>query len=273
MTRTKEASPMDAIYTILQQTLSAAFAHHQSMLQPELEIQNNFGLGGWRADFHKTGGALILETAEGRSDGSLFVRSLHTPAGQLTLMFDGRRWEHKHEKLQRRAIFTAISQQFMKSMDWDYKEVTALRHSEWEFDTASCTLVLCHEYSKVGHKTPSEEKDKKKKRTKRHYYLITRIGAYCFPSDTEATHTLASSLPLDLSVKKKERGTETDHDWWPNTSDGLSEEDHRNGYHYYGTYKVLHICQQCGKRRQHFGYDYGWYHTLHCNSCYWNTVQ
>ena len=52
-----------------------------------------------------------------------------------------------------------------------------------------------------------------------------------------------------------------------NTKDGLSEEDHKNGYHYYGGYKVMHVCKTCNQKRPKFGYDWGWTNTLTCNFC------
>lgn len=50
-----------------------------------------------------------------------------------------------------------------------------------------------------------------------------------------------------------------------NTADGLTAEDHLNGYHFYGAYQVFHICKQCNEKRTNFGYSYGWYDTLICN--------
>lgn len=45
-----------------------------------------------------------------------------------------------------------------------------------------------------------------------------------------------------------------------NTADGLSAEDHQNGYHYY-------VCTQCGNKRSRFGYSYRWFNTLICTFC------
>ncbi len=52
-----------------------------------------------------------------------------------------------------------------------------------------------------------------------------------------------------------------------NTIDGLNEEDHNNGYHYYGAYKVMHICQVCYLKRRNMKYDSGWNNTLICGLC------
>lgn len=52
-----------------------------------------------------------------------------------------------------------------------------------------------------------------------------------------------------------------------NTADGLTEEDHARGYHYYGAYKVYHVCECCKQKRKNFGYDYGWTNTKLCFDC------
>lgn len=70
-------------------------------------------------------------------------------------------------------------------------------------------------------------------------------------------------------MTKNKKKIKLDHGHW-NSPDGLTEEDHRNGYHYYSGYKVFHVCTVCGQKRTNFGYGYGWYHTLKCNSCYFD---
>lgn len=51
------------------------------------------------------------------------------------------------------------------------------------------------------------------------------------------------------------------------TPDGLTQEDHERGYHYYGAYKVYHVCQRCNQKRKNFGYGYGWTNTCLCFEC------
>jgi hypothetical protein len=51
------------------------------------------------------------------------------------------------------------------------------------------------------------------------------------------------------------------------TEDGLTEMDHHNGYHWYGSYKVLHVCVLCNGKRDPLHYG-GFLHTDLCNNCY-----
>ena len=49
--------------------------------------------------------------------------------------------------------------------------------------------------------------------------------------------------------------------------DGLSEEDRTRGYHYYGAYKVYHVCRKCGEMRKVVAYDRGWLNSELCTQC------
>ena len=58
-----------------------------------------------------------------------------------------------------------------------------------------------------------------------------------------------------------------DHGYLKDTPDGLSEEDRKRGYHYYGAYKVYHACQKCDARREVVAYDRGWVDSGLCQRC------